>query len=575
VEPSHHTAHTWAVMTTSERMETVALEAGWQALRAGQWEEAKTRFTAALDAGETAEAFEGLGWAGYFLDEDPGTIDARERAYRLFREEGDDASAARVAAWLAADHLEFRGEPAVANGWLRRARRLLDGQPPGPDHGWLAIHEASMCLLEDAPTAARLGVEAAELGRRFDVPELEMVGLATEGQALVLQGEHATGMHRLDEASTLALSGEADLIACVGWACCYLISACEQVRDYDRAGQWCVQMTDFCERHGIGVLLGQCRAKYAVVLTWQGRWEEAETELGWAERELTASRPALVGEALVRLADLRRQQGRLDEAAELYARCEGTLFGFLGRAALALDRDAPEEAAELVDRYLRRLPPQDPERAGGLELTIRAAVRVGQVDRAREALEGLRELAARTPTAPLRSAALVGEGIVAATDGDHVVARRCFEDAVDLLIPACAPFEAARVRVELARSLDALDRRAAALSELERALDDLRQLGAAAEVARVEDLLRRWQQRGGSRDRGPAPEGPLTSLTPREREVLRLVAEGLTNHQIAERLVLSEHTVHRHVGNILRKLALPSRTAAASVATQHGLMGTA
>jgi DNA-binding NarL/FixJ family response regulator len=556
----------------SERTAASALEAGWAALRAGDWEGAKARFTSSLADRETPEAFEGLGWAAYHLDEDPGTFTARERAYQLFRERGDDAAAARVAAWLAADHIEFRGEPAVANGWLRRAHRLLDGQPPGPDHGWLAVHEASMCLLEDPARTERLGLEAAALGRRFDLPELEMVGLALEGQALVLQGDHEAGMHRLDEASTLALSGEADLLACVGWACCYLISACEQVRDYDRAGQWCAQMTEFCAQHSIGVLLGQCRAKYAAVLTWQGRWDEAETQLRRAAGELRVSRPPLAGAAVVRLAELRRQQGRLEEAEELFTRCEGDQLVALGRAALALDRDAPAEAVEHADRYLRRFPPQDPERSGGLELAVRAHVRLGQLDEARAALAELGHLAERAGTDALLSAVLTGEGVVAAADDEHDTARRAFEDAIDVLLRAPAPFEVARVRIELARSLHALGRPAAAVRELERASADLRSLGAATEAARAEDLLDRCRR---AVDGAPAPgggDGPLTELTPREREVLRLVADGRTNLQVARELVLSEHTVHRHVGNILRKLGLPSRAAAASLAAKHGLV---
>jgi DNA-binding NarL/FixJ family response regulator len=64
---------------------------------------------------------------------------------------------------------------------------------------------------------------------------------------------------------------------------------------------------------------------------------------------------------------------------------------------------------------------------------------------------------------------------------------------------------------------------------------------------------------------------PLGELSKRELEVLSLVAEGLTNHDIAQRLVLSDHTVNRHVANILRKLGLTSRTAAASLAGRFGL----
>jgi LuxR family maltose regulon positive regulatory protein len=102
----------------------------------------------------------------------------------------------------------------------------------------------------------RLAGRAVELGRRFGVPELEMVGLGLEGRALVSEGDLKEGMRRLDEATAAALAGEAKLLFCVGWACCYLISACERVRDYDRAGEWCGRVGEFCERHGIGNLLG-------------------------------------------------------------------------------------------------------------------------------------------------------------------------------------------------------------------------------------------------------------------------------------------------------------------------------
>jgi LuxR family transcriptional regulator, maltose regulon positive regulatory protein len=215
------------------------IESGWDALRVGEWVRAKECFEHSLSAGGSAEAFEGLGWAAYCLNEDPLTFDAREQAYRLYRVRGDDQSAARVAAWLAADWYEFRGEPAVGNGWLRRAHRLLDPVEPGPGHAWLAVHEASMLVEEDTTAARVLAVQAVELGRRFDVPELEMVGLGLEGVALVSEGDLGPGMARLDEATAAALSGEAEILPCVAWACCYLIAACEQVRDYDRAGCTC------------------------------------------------------------------------------------------------------------------------------------------------------------------------------------------------------------------------------------------------------------------------------------------------------------------------------------------------
>jgi DNA-binding CsgD family transcriptional regulator len=546
------------------------LAAGWDALRAGGWRDARECFEAALAGAESPEAFEGLGWAAYCLDDDPLTFEARERAFRLYRQQGDDQSAARVAAWLAADWLEFRGEPAVANGWLQRAHRLLDGMELGPDHGWLAAHEASIVLDEDAATARRLAAQAVELGRQFSVPELEMVGLGIEGAALVSEGELAAGMSRLDEATAAALSGEAEILVCAAWACCYLISACEQVGDYERASDWCRRVREFCEHRGIAMLLGVCRAKYAGVLTWQGRWAEAEDEFGRANEALTRSRPPLIRHALIRLGELRRRQGRLDEAEVLFDRCEGDPFALLGRARIAVDRHRSGEAAELADRFLRRFPDRNRiERCAGLEVAVSALLELGERVRAEAALAELRDITARTGTRPLRAAVLAAQGRVEVAREDLEAARCSFEDALDVLAAAGAPFETARVRLDLAAVLGALRRRETAQREAEAALSAFRQLGATSEAARAEAVLRTL--RGPEAQPGSTLEGPLSALSRREAEVLVLVAEGLTNAEIAARLVVSEHTVHRHVTSILRKLGLPSRAAAASVAVRHGL----
>jgi LuxR family transcriptional regulator, maltose regulon positive regulatory protein len=549
-----------------------SLDTGWAALRGGNWPDARTAFEESLAQRETPEALEGLGWVGHMLNEDRLTFDARESAFRLYLERGDQSAAARIAAYLAADHLLFRGEPAVANGWLQRAHSLLDGVPPGVDHGWVAIHEGhiAVSLEEDTRKARQLAARAVELGRMFRAPELEMLGLGLEGRALVSEGELEEGMRRLDEATTVALAGEARLLYCVAWACCYLISACERVRDFDRAAQWCARVGDFCGRHDI-FLLNTCRAHYASVLSWQGRWEEAESQLAAAVGGLEASRPPMVGDAIARLGELRRRQGRLAEAAELFARSESHTLSLLGRAALALDRDQPAEAAELADRYLRRFADRGRvERSVGLELAIEARVRLGERERATDALGELREIAARARTRPILAAVSSCEGTLAAASGDLDIARRSFEDALDLLAACEAPFETGRVRLDLAATLDALGRPDQARREIEAAIENFGAIGADGERARAETMLERLRKTTATPPTEPT-DGPLAALSRRELEVLDLVAQGLTNRDIAARLVLSEHTVNRHVANILRKLGLGSRAAAASLAGRHGL----
>jgi len=543
------------------------LEVGWASLGRGDWAGAHTAFEGALAEGETPEALEGMGWAGHMLSDDRLTIDARERAYRQYLDRGDRSSAARVASLLAADCLMFRGEAAVANGWLQRAHSLIDDLEPGVDHGWLAIHEGhiAVSLTEDTAKARQLAARAVELGRAFGAPEIEMLGLGLEGRALVSDGELDEGMRRLDEATTVALDGEARLLYCVAWACCYVISACERVRDYERAAEWCDRVGDFCGRHDI-FLLNICRAHYASVLCWQGRWDEAETQLNEAVGGLRASRPPMVGDALARLGELRRRQGRVAEAEELFARAESHTISLLGRAQLALDRGEPADAAELADRYLRRFPERGRvERSAGLEVAVRAFADAGELERSEDALSELRGIAARAKTRPIQAALYASEGALAANRGDNNAARCSFEDAIDLLATCDAPYDAGRVRLDLAATLHAQGRHDRAQREIEAAIAAFGDIGANGDCARAEAMLENRRNADHSMD------GPLARLSARELQVLGLVAEGLTNHDIAQRLVLSEHTVNRHVANILRKLGLNSRTAAASLAGRHGL----
>jgi LuxR family maltose regulon positive regulatory protein len=542
------------------------LSVGWARLAGGEWAAARVSFADALAREETPEALEGLSWAAWWLDDAEALFDARERAYGLYRRRGERASAARMATWLAADQLDFRGAMAVAGGWLQRAGRLLEPLEPGPEHGWLAFHEGFIAHLSgDTAKAGELGARATEAGRRFDVPDLEMLGLALQGAVLVAGARIEEGMRCLDEATATALAGEARIPISGAWACCFLVTACTDVFDYERAFEWCDRIAEFAERYGSRYMLAFCRAEYGAIHVWRGQWADAEELLEASVEDFSRSRPAMVAGPLVGLAELRRRQARAEEAARLLDRAGPVAPAQLCRARLALDQDEPRRAVEMVERLLRQAPAgRKLGRAPALELLVRARVARGELEQAGVALESLREIERLVRTEPLRASAELAEGLLEAAGGDHEPARMLFEDAVDRFERSGAPFEASVARIELATSLAALGRTEAADREATSALDRLLALGAEAEAERARRLLT-VSIRGG--------DGPrLPEVTRREREVLGLLAEGLTNKQIAERLVVSEHTVHRHVTNILRKLGLPSRTAAAAWAVRSGVL---
>jgi RNA polymerase sigma factor (sigma-70 family) len=238
----------------------------------------------------------------------------------------------------------------------------------------------------------------------------------------------------------------------------------------------------------------------------------------------------------------------------------------LCHARLALNCGETARAIELAERFLRQVAAERKlDRAPGLELLVQARTARGELEEAGSALEALREIERAVRTEPLRASVEFAEGLLAAASGDHDRACPLLEDAIDRFERAGGPFEAALTRIELATTLVGLGRAADAEREGTTAVEQLRELGAAHEMKRAQRLL-------DGTIRSADSASALPGLTPREHEVLRLVAEGLTNRQIARRLVLSEHTVHRHVTNLLRKLDVPSRTAAAALAARLGLL---
>jgi LuxR family transcriptional regulator, maltose regulon positive regulatory protein len=549
--------------------------AGDDALARGAWAEAREAFERALGDRELPEALEGLGNAAWWLDLSDLVFDSRERAYRLYLARGDPAQAARVAVWLAWDYWAFRGESAVANGWLQRARRLLDGLPSCSERAWLEVREGSLCLLEegDPVRALALAAEGIRIAREVGNIDLEMLGRAVQGLALVATGAVSEGMSNLDEVNAAVIAGELTDRVAIGLAGCYLIAACQRVRDYDRAVQWCKRLKEFCAKWGLRPLFAVCRTQYASICLWRGTWIEAEQELCAASDELAATRPAMKSDALVRLAELRRRQGRLVEAAALVDQTPSHGAGLLERAELAFDCGDYPAAAERAEQYLRHVPTSNrTDRASGLEILVRALTCLQDWEHARVALDELSGIAALVATLPLRAAASFASGYIALGENKADAARRCFEDAVDLYLRSGAPFEVGRARIELARALGKVGRFEAALEEAQRAEILLSELKAELESARAHSVLEELATLQQSDQTAVSLKVKSGELTRREIEVLRLVAEGLNNQRIAERLFVSDHTVHRHLANILNKLDVSTRAAAVAQAARRGLL---
>ena len=557
------------------------LHAGSAALARGAWDEARARFAAALSETQSPEALEGLGMAAWGLNDAGVMFSFREQAYQLYRQRGDRRGAARMATHLAINLVYFRGEYAIANGWLQRAHRLLAGLQPCLEQGWLAVTEAQIVgwVHHDFARVHALSTQAAALGKALGDLNLEMLGLACEGFALVGQGLIDDGMRRLDEATLAAVAGEMTDVDATCSACCCLIFACEWTRDYERAAQWIERLKELAVRWAHPTLFYFCRTHYAGLLVGRGAWAEAEAELVAAVAELEATQPGLAAEALVRLADLRCRQGRFDAAAELFARAEAPPFRalagdfcLLGRAAIALAHNDVETAIDQAEHFLRAIPEVNRmERIPGLELLVLALVMHGKHAQAEAVLAELHTVAARIATKPMLASARFAAGVVAVAIADHAAARSCFEDAVELWTRSGAPYETALARIELAQSLLALGRAESAAEHVRDALDTFERLGAAPDAERAADLLR---QTGRAMRVQAGADGAPCGLTARELEVVRLIAAGKSNTEIAAALVLSVRTVERHISNIYSKIGAGgpvARATATAFALQHGL----
>lgn len=166
-----------------------------EAMARAEWELAREKLRQSLSIEETPEAFEELAWATWWLDNAAGTLEARERAYQAYIARNEPLSAARSALWLCVGYIEFRGEFAVANGWLQHTRRLLQGFEQTPEAAWLAFLEGHLAINaeKDVQKASSQAEQTIAIGRTLKNIDLEMLGLALKGYALVFEGHVLRG----------------------------------------------------------------------------------------------------------------------------------------------------------------------------------------------------------------------------------------------------------------------------------------------------------------------------------------------------------------------------------------------
>jgi DNA-binding CsgD family transcriptional regulator len=546
----------------AEKQEVDGVSAGEEALQRCEWPAAQSAFEAALaDDPSDPRALDGLAMAVFWLGDLEAPRGLRERAYVEHRRRGNARRAAAAAVFVSGEYRISGDNAAAARGWLARAERCLEGVPPCPERGAIELERAK--TVEDGVEAERHARRALELARELADPDLEIIALAQLGVRGVSSGRWEEGMALLDEAMAAALGGEASDALAICDTCCQTLVACDQIADLRRASEWCRVVVEFTERRRFTPVRAWCRAIFAGVLIATGDWERAERELleslriyqsvgGIGSRVMT----------LARLADLRLRQGRLEEADRLLADCEEHPLAVVPVARLRLARGDVRAAAAMLERRLATLPGDAPARAPLLPTLVEALLATPDLDGAAAAAASLAELAAQLRRDNLRALVHLARADVALARGGYAVDD--LEAALELFVQVGMPLEASEVRLRLGRVF-AATRTELAVEEAQHALATFERLGAARNADEAAALLRSLGQPGRTAPRGS------DELTRREREVLGLLGEGLSNAEIAERLVISRKTAGHHVERIFRKLGLRNRGEAAAYALREAL----
>jgi DNA-binding NarL/FixJ family response regulator len=465
----------------------------------------------------------------------------------------------RCAFWVAFMLLN-RGDFARAGGWLARGRRILDeGGHDCVERGYLLLPPARMHMLKgEWAEAHALASEAAAIGERFGEVDLVTLARMMLGRVLIVQGMTADGLVLLDEAMVAVIADEVSPTI-AGLLYCGTIAMCQEIFDLGRAREWTAALTEWCRSQPDMVpYSGQCLVHRAEILQFHGAWQDAVEAVEEA-RDRFLGRPdrSDVGSAFYQLGELHRLMGDLAGAEDAYR--QANRWGREpqpGLALLRLSQGQTEAAQAAICRAAEEA--RDPAtRARLLPAHVEITIAAGDVAAARAAADELADIADAFGASMVRALATRAQGAVLLAEGDAPAALSALRKAWRAWQELETPYEAARTRMLIAHACRAMRDEDTAAMELDAARATFHQLGAAADLAAA-------QGRPGVRTAG--------GLTPRELQVLRLVAAGKTNRAVAEELFLSEKTVARHVSNIFAKLRLSTRTAATAYAYEHGLV---
>lgn len=538
------------------RTDPVAL--GRQAAASGDWPRAFELLSAVELNSLEAEDLDTLADAAWWIFDLHESIRLRQRAYAAFAAEGADARAGAIAARLAIDHFS-RGNVSVGGGWLAKGHRHLDDLSECPEQGMLWTIEATVLRYAgDLDGSVALAERAAGLARRLHLGNMHAMSIHTVGMALIAAGDVPEGMRLLDEAMTSVLANELDAYL-TGVVYCNVIGACLEVEDLRRASEWSAAARDWCDSiAGGSPFHAFCRVNRAHVARLSGAWEEAESEAAVAAEELQRLDGGDDASALSELGEIRRRRGDLAGSAAAYDQARAMGADPQPGYALLLFAKGREREAAAALRSARERPLTAPQRAHVLAASVDVELACDETAEARACAAELREIATVAASAALAAMADHAEGVLALAAGDPGAALAPLRRACDAWSGIRMPYEHARSREILGVAMGAGGDENGGSQELLGARVTFERLGAQLDVDAVDALL-------GSPDRLPA------GLTAREVEVLRLVASGKTNRDIAVELVLSEHTIGRHLQNIYAKIQVNTRTAATAYAFEHGL----